>query len=727
MMVKILISLLYIISPVCDTLLQPATVTAVKESVPLDKIPSPISHIDAEALKQSGTYRPNMLSALVPGLHIPEYGASLTSTIYMRGLGSRMENPVMGLYLDGIPVLDKNAYDFDWEGVSSVTMLRGPQGTLYGRNTMGGMLSVQSLSPSNNYGNTFRLEYGSGNSLRASCVSTLGNHLISATLRHCDGFFQNVFKDKLCDQYDGLSARWKWEKPSNDQLFLRNTLLLNLSREGGFAYGQWKDGTLQPVSYNDEGSYRRLSLIEGLCASWRNDLLATDASASIQVLADDMRMDQDYTPASVFTLAQRQRSAAGTMEVRLRLNDPKAAWQPQTGIFALYKRNHMTAPVTFKRDGIQRLILDNANSHIPADIGYLAIPDEEIPVNSDFLIHTWNLALFHESVFTTGDWQFTAGLRLDYEGGMMDYDCLASLNYSFVPTMAAEKPFSLPYAGRQKHSGFEILPKLSALYKATGSLTLYTTLAKGYRAGGFNTQIFSDILQNLTMDGLMEDLGVYLDRPMVSVSADDTEYAPETAWNLETGARIKRGDLKAELSAYYIAVHNQQLTVFPPGMSTGRKMTNAGRSRSTGIETEINWTPGDFRGSFAWSWCDARFVSYLDGNQDYSGNYIPYVPRHTLFIGTGYSFHPTGFRVDTDLSVRGTGPLYWNETNTLEEPFILRIDARLALVFNRWELYVRGENLADTPGHSFYFKSVGNEFFASIKPRILLTGITIKL
>lgn len=727
MIAEVLISILSIASPVRDTLLPPATITALKESVSLERIPSPFTVILEESLQKGGTYRPNMLSGRVPGLHIPEYGASLTSTIYLRGLGSRMENPVMGLYVDGIPVLDKNAYDFDWEGIRSVTMLRGPQGTLYGRNAMGGVLSIQSLSPSDGLRRTARLEYGSAGTLRAGGIITLGSNVLSATIRHSDGVFMNRYKGEPCDPYDGISVRWKWENQPQERLFLSNSLWMSLSKEGGFAYGQWKDGALQPVSYNDEGSYRRLSVIEGMSARWWGDTVTADAAASVQILSDDMRMDQDFTTASVFTLGQRQLSGAGTLELRLRRADAKAAWQPQTGVFAMYKLNRMTAPVTFNRDGIERLILDNANSHIPSDIGYLAIPDEHIPVDSGFLIGTWNAAVFHESVFSVGKWLLTAGLRLDYEGGMMDYDCLASLHYRFVPTMSADKPFSVPYSGREGHAVFEILPKLSASYRAGESLSLFATVSKGYRAGGFNTQIFSDILQNMTMNGIMKDLGVYFDRPIVSVSADATEYDPETAWNFETGTRLGRGDLHAGLSAYYVAVRNQQLTVFPPGMSTGRMMTNAGRSRSVGAEAELSWTPGDFRTNVAWSWCDASFVSFNDGNRDYSGLCIPYIPRHTLYAGAGYSFRPGACRMDADIAVKGAGPIPWDEDNTLTEPMRLRLEARLALVFPKWELYIRGENLTDTPGQSFYFKSVGNEFFASVRPRMIFSGITINL
>ena len=191
MLAVLFISLLSVVSPVRDTLLVPATVTALKETVPLDKIASPVSIIRKENLQRSGTYRQAMLSGMIPGLFIPEYGASLTSTIYLRGLGSSMENPVMGLYLDGIPVLDKNAYDFDWDGIRSATMLRGPQGTLYGRNSMGGVLSLQSLSPSDNPGNGIHLEYGTASTLRLGTVSTIGSSVISACFRHSDGLFLN--------------------------------------------------------------------------------------------------------------------------------------------------------------------------------------------------------------------------------------------------------------------------------------------------------------------------------------------------------------------------------------------------------------------------------------------------------------------------------------------------------------------------------------------------------
>ena len=725
-----LISLITASTPADNTLEQelPAiTVSALKEQVPTAQVASAVSSISGQTLQKESKYRPNALSSMVPGLHIPDYGASLTSTIYLRGLGSRMENPVMALYIDGIPVIDKNAYDFDWEGLSGATMLRGPQGTLYGRNAMGGVLSLSTIAPSSDARPTLHLEYGTAGTLRAGASFITGKNAFSATFRHTDGYFRNAYKDRMSDPYNGLALRWKWEDYTRERTYISNILSVNMSDEGGFAYGLWQDSTQHPVSYNDEGSYRRLSIIEGYRLRYYGDDIISDASCSLQLLADDMHMDQDYTPQSIFTLQQKELSGAATMEYTFHRARTDATWQPQTGLFTFYRRNKLDAPVIFKRDGIESLILGNANSHIPTDIGYLAISDMEMPVCSDFIIDTWNAALFHESVFDLGRWTLTAGLRLDYEGGTMEYDCNTTLHYRFAPIMTTDRELSIPYRGSVSHNHFEVLPKLSALFKASDMITLYSTLSKGYRAGGFNTQIFSDILQNLTMNATMKDMGVYLDQPFVSVTAKNTEYAPETAWNMEVGMRLVKDDFHAGASAYYMDVHGQQLTVFPPGKSTGRMMTNAGRSRSMGVETEMGWTPGRFRSHLSWAWNDARFTSYNDGNNDYSGNRLPYVPEHTLYMSIGYSIPVGSKTIEADASLTGAGPFSWNEAGTVSEPFRLRADARVSLVFNDWEIYVRADNLTDEPGNSFYFKSVGNEFFASVKPRIIMTGITLKL
>ncbi|MDR0814784.1 MAG: Plug domain-containing protein, partial [Bacteroidales bacterium] len=87
------------------------------------------------------------ISSLVPNLFIPDYGSKLTSPVYIRGIGSKINSPSIGLYVDGIPYFEKSAFDFDMNEIESMEVLRGPQGTLYGRNTMGGLINVHTKSP----------------------------------------------------------------------------------------------------------------------------------------------------------------------------------------------------------------------------------------------------------------------------------------------------------------------------------------------------------------------------------------------------------------------------------------------------------------------------------------------------------------------------------------------------------------------------------------------------
>ncbi|MBO7488540.1 MAG: TonB-dependent receptor [Bacteroidales bacterium] len=725
MLLAAILSLLMLV-PEADTLLSSAHITAFKERVSLEKVPSPVSVFLPAELKTEGVTTQGRLTAMVPGLLIPDYGASLTSTIYLRGIGSRMENPSVSLYLDGIPIMDKNAYDFDWNGIRFAALMRGPGATLYGRNSMSGTLVLQSMAPSGGKSLSAYAEAGLAETLRAGVTATFGRNVLSASFKHGGGWFMNEYKGAPCDPYDGFSVRWKWEQPEQQSIQWSNTLFASLSKEGGFAYGLYEDDTLHPVSYDSEGSYRRLSVIDGVRLHYRSDNFTIEGSGSLQLLSDDMRMDQDFTPQPVFTLRQAQNSGTGTVEVIVR--SESGIWQPSTGLFAFYKRNHMHAPVTFGRAGIETLILDNANRNIPQDIGYLSIPDEQMPIDSDFGISTFGAALFHESVITAGRWRLTAGLRLDYEGGAMAYDCLAALHYRFVPTMKADKPFEVPYRGRvTQSSGLQVLPRVSALVEAADGFFVFGTVSKGYRAGGFNTQIFSDILQNQTMNAMMKDLGVYFDTPSVSVVAENTRYKPETAWNYETGLRYVREKFRAEASVYYMDVRNQQLTVFPPGKSTGRMMTNAGHSRSVGAEAEADWQPGEFHFHTSYAWCDARFVDYNDGNHDYSGNHIPYVPVHTFFASAAWSHPIKNARLNLSTSVRAYGPVFWDESGTLSEPVHIRPEARIALVLPGWEIWLRGENLAGSSGRNFYFKSVGREFFSRERPRNIMLGISINL
>ena len=87
------------------------------------------------------------LSGMMANFYMPDYGSRQYSPIYIRGIGSKINSPAVGIYVDGMPYFDRTVLDMDLFGVSKVEVLRGPQGTLFGRNATAGLINIFTHSP----------------------------------------------------------------------------------------------------------------------------------------------------------------------------------------------------------------------------------------------------------------------------------------------------------------------------------------------------------------------------------------------------------------------------------------------------------------------------------------------------------------------------------------------------------------------------------------------------
>ncbi|WP_414483034.1 TonB-dependent receptor plug domain-containing protein, partial [Selenomonas sp.] len=87
------------------------------------------------------------LSGFVPSFVMPQYGSRYTSSMYIRGIGSRINSPAVGVYVNDIPILNKSALNFHTYDLNRVDVLHGPQGTLYGMNTEGGLVRLYYRDP----------------------------------------------------------------------------------------------------------------------------------------------------------------------------------------------------------------------------------------------------------------------------------------------------------------------------------------------------------------------------------------------------------------------------------------------------------------------------------------------------------------------------------------------------------------------------------------------------
>lgn len=724
--------------PEADTMMMKYVMPEITMSAPLKQNgnyaaqPLSATTLDMPAIERMRITAPQGLSLFIPNMMYADYGAKMTSSIYIRGIGSRIDQPAMGLYVDNVPVINKNNYDFDYFDVAAIDILRGPQGTLYGRNTIGGVMDVRTLSPFEYQGTRIRAGYGNGNTSTAQ-VSTYHKpterFAFSVALNHLysDGFFTNIYDGSSADRILSESGRVRLQFRLTDRLMMENILSADWVRQNGFAYAMYDEatGTTLPINHNDPNKYRRFGLSEGVVFRYRLDNMMISSVTSYQFLDDEMTLDQDFTPASMFTITQSQRENAATQDFTAR-STGTGRWQWVTGLSGFYRHLGMEAPVTFKKDGIEQLILGKTNAGIETAFPDMDPPpkllflEEQFPIGSNFRLPAGGASLYHQSTFSAGRWKFTAGARLDWEYTAIRYDSRAEINYRFTLTMPDYRPLLVELTGRRSKSFFEVMPKAAVMYE-TAVGNLYATVTRGYKAGGFNTQIFSDILQNHMMNAMQEDLGVYFGSGFTYDVDEAISYKPERSWNYEIGGHFARlgGRLTADAALFYIDCRNQQLTVFPPGTTTGRMMTNAGRTRSFGAEFAAAYRAGGFRTAVSYGYTNAKFLTFRSGDDDYSGNFVPYAPQNTVSLNCGYDWALSVRWLDgisLDAGWQGAGRIYWNEDNTVSQAFYGLLDASVSFRKAGWTVGAWTKNILSQDYNTFYFKSVQRSFVQKGKP-----------
>lgn len=717
-------------------------IKSLKNVLDSGKITSPETVITSDDIKQRGIKEQKQLSLIVPNLFMPDYGSFMTSTIYMRGFGSRIDNPVLGLYVDDVPIIDKNNYDFDYFDIQNIKVYSGPQSTLYGRNSMMGVIDITTPSPDGTDKGSVNVEYGKENWISTHATYYTKHFGFTAGYRHCDGFFRNEYNGDKADKYNAFSFMGKYHSHISPRLSIDNSLSLSLLKQGGYAYSRFDGSKLQPISYNDASSYKRMSLIDGLKLKFDSDNFTLSSITSFQWLIDRMFLDNDFTSDNMFTLKQKQHQYAITEELILQSKKHPTWWNQQTGIFFMYKHNNLKAPVELHKQAIDQLILDGINNifierGLPMRLNFA---EDELSISDDFKLKNTDIAIYHESYFTLNRWLLTAGVRLDYEHNSMYYNCDATVHYFMYPFMTEEssRGVNSAYTGNVHHGYVQLLPKISMSYDVLGNvkgqnnLRFVASVSKGFKAGGYNTQIFSDIMRNKLKTDMMIDAGREVKESYNTITSESTTYKPETCVSYELGgiySHYSNNGLTFYMSAagFLVNSNNMQITVIPPGNSTGRIMTNAGKARSIGIEitTNLNYQNWSFSSSFGLT--NAYFRKYIDGTDNFSDNKVPYVPQSTFIVRASHRLALGRNTVELGIEGTQTGKMWWNESNSLHQNNYFLLNTDVTLNIHRLSIYGRAENITSTEYKTFYFKSVGNEFYQKGKPFRWTIGCSFRL
>lgn len=624
------------------------------------------------------------VSTLIPNFFMPDYGSKLTSPVYIRGVGNRINTPSVGLYVDDVPYFEKSAFNFDFYDVERIEVLRGPQGTLYGRNAMGGLINVITNKPHKERETSVSADYGSYNQIRTNITHNqpIGKSLAikgSLNQRHNDGFYENAFAQSQVDKLNSYSGRLKALFTPSEKFNALANVQYEDSRQGGYPYAVFNKEQMEarPINYNEESIYNRKLFSSGLNLNYSTPEFSIRSVSSYQSLDDLQEIDQDFTPMTLAFATQDQKLNILAQEINIESsNNETYNWL--FGVFGFKQLLDKTVMVEFGDDG-------RAMFNMPFS-EYYTLTTQDL-ANS-------GIAFFHQSTFDLGNFTFSAGIRADYEKATLGYAEDRFINGN--PNRAVEFESDMDF--------FEILPKIAVKYSINPYFVPYATVAKGYNPGGFNSRIERE---------------------------EDETFKPEHSWNYEAGIKAKwlQQRIYANLAFFYIDWTNQQ--VYQPVPSgTGSMLTNAGRSESKGVELELKALPA--RNLETWlnfGFNEAKFVEYVkDDNEDFSGNYLPYVPQYSFNLGGNYMVDVQAEwldRIRFNLSYNGFGKHHWHESNDAWQDFYGLLNHRISFDKNNVTFSFWGKNILNTEYNSFYFLALGNSYAQIGKPATV--GVNLKV
>lgn len=730
--------------------------------------------LSSSLMKKMGVSDLRDLSQFVPNFVMPNYGSRLSSSVYVRGIGSRVNSPAIGLYLDGIPVMSKSAFNLHNYQLSRVDVLRGPQGTLYGQNTEGGLVKMYSRNPFDYQGTDVRLSYGSKyfRNVEAAHYQKFNEHIalsLAGFYEGQNGFFRNTHTGDRSDQYNEAGGKmllktrfdsgWKMDVLANYQYVDQN----------GFPYGKLdlETGKADLPASTFPGTYRRNNLITGLKFGYTGNGYDFTSVSSYQYIKDRMLMDQDYLSADYMHILQEQLQNSFTQELSLKSNQAVGGFWHWTvgGFFSkqwlktngpVFFDDAMTAPIgnaiqqqmyTAIHASMVKKMMAQGMPEVAAKAAASAAIEKAggismtVSMGAPGLYHTpqTNLGFYHESNFDiTSRLVATLGLRYDYLHTGIHY--VSSAYMAMTANMMGQKAtYTLRSALNEKTNDDynQFLPKLGLTYRLDDQQSnIYATISKGYRAGGYNIQMFSDILQTELNANRQQALRGDYDVPH---TAEDYEkvnqtisYKPEVSWNYEVGSHLNLFNhaLHLDFSAFYMKVKNQQLSVMAGNYGFGRMMVNAGKSHSCGIEAALRGqlANGNIDWMLNYGYTHAVFDEYTDGEGEKAVSYkdkkVPYVPMHTLSAMADYriAFNSNLLRnMVFGMNVNMQGKTYWDNSNTYSQDIYAVLGGHIAFDFGIMQLNVWGKNLTDTNYNTFavdnaatgkreYFAQRGNPF-----------------
>ncbi|RLA04619.1 MAG: TonB-dependent receptor [Gammaproteobacteria bacterium] len=615
-------------------------VTARKREESIQDTPISISAYSGDGLEYRGVTNIAEIAPFTPNLSFqnnPSFGgASNSAAIYIRGVGQKQflptVDPGVGLYVDGVYVARSVGGIMDLIDVERVEVLKGPQGTLFGRNTIGGAISITTKKPTEETEGKVSLTYGTDN--RIDLAGTFNVPIsekvfskFSISSKQQDGYVIRADGTDLGDD-DSLSARAAFRMLPSDDFEINFTIEASRDRENGPAltllginHGNPVDPDTPPMAtihnvganlaagggpipcaippmplnmavpgcYDDRYIYDGTNDFGTAAAYSDADFMAMNLDLN-WTLSDDMSLrsitayrdldasfarDGDHSPFRVSQFEDFLEQQQFTQELQLQGTsfDDSLNW-----ILGLYY---------FQESGDNRNELDFTVSRFRSGGAF----DNE------------SLAIFAQGTYdVTEQFHITAGVRYTDESKSFTPDQIIHENYfagSGYPQLDA--PFMqagtriLPFMEKELTYD-EVDPYLNVSYDFHDDLMVYASYSEGFKSGGFSQRVFPPIVAPFTAPPGTPDIDLI------------PSFLPEFAEVFEVGFKFSGLDnrLRVNGAFFFTDYTDMQVQVFT---SVAPITKNAGKASIDGFELDLQYSPAD-------GWYIEAGAGYIDAGYD---------------------------------------------------------------------------------------------------------------
>ncbi len=646
----------------------------------LADLPRSVTPITSELLRDAGVQSIEEAARFVPNALVTGFTSRRLSFPYIRGVGSGQGDPAVATFVDDVPQLSVSSTNLSLVGLDRVEVLRGPSSALWGRNTIGGAINLITKEPewqpraelfasAGNFG-AQRYEVRATTPFTDSVTEDTLAASVSASYERRDGFTENQFTGNDVDSRESTFARTQLVWTPDDRNTIRFSIYGEETRDGGFVLGSLGPSPFggaglkaDPYRVNQdfEGRTDRDILAGAMVWTHYGDGFRVTSISSAQSWQIEESADFDFSQIDGVRRFTEEEEDYAYQEFRVQSDgdyDPRDLASTGVrwlfGLSGFYSEEQRSAANEFRQGGVGVLF---GQQQVGTD-------------QSVGEFQSWTASAYGQVSALLGDGLEVSGaLRYDLE------DKRAEVDRTFTAG-----GFAAPLASAREGRSFSrVLPRASITYRPNHDVTSYLTVARGFKAGGFN----------------------------LTAPQGQEAFGTETSWTYELGLKTSWMDerLQANAAVFFVDWEDMQLSQFDA--NAGGFVSNAGESTSRGVELEVVGEVSDALTVFGTAgYLDTEFDRFTDQfGQDATGQRLPFAPDWTVGAGAQYR-RQIGERYAAFARVDyfHVGQFYYDAANLGGEQYDLT-NLRVGLDYENWRVDVFVNNAFDQDYVSLAFQA----------------------